>query len=400
MIANNATMTVNKAGILAAALAIFSCVSVAHAEKSYLLNGLDSKVGFSDSGAAVFLAPGDDLVNIMDISDPAHPRTVANLPLSNSLFGPPTNLQVTPDEKLALISSAMKWVQKDGVWKPSPDDRLFVVDLETDPPALIATLRIGRQPSGIAINSTGDLALVANRADNSISILTIDGKRVRLVDMVPVGDQVAAVAMTPDGKRALVVKNTTNKIGVLSINGTNVVYHDDLDMPVGQFPYNIDITPDGSMAIVPHTGNGGRSDGHADALAIIDLSSGMPPRVSGYVTAGDAPEAFAISQSGKIAVALLLGGDVLLSGEHWAHSQKGSIAVFEIDGLNVVASQVIEIGGLPEGVAFSPNGEFMYVSSFVGKEVRVYKVESTRVRDTGVRIPLPGHPGSMRARAR
>jgi len=96
----------------------------------------------------------------------------------------------------------------------------------------------------------------------------------------------------------------------------------------------------------------------------------------------------------------LLGGDVLLSGEHWAHSQKGSIAVFEIDGLNVAASQVIELGGLPEGVAFSPNGEFMYVSSFVGKEVRVYRVEGTRVRDTGVRIPLPGHPGSMRARAR
>lgn len=382
------------------AVAICSCVSVAHAGESYLLNGLDSKVGFSDLGAPVFLEPGDDLINIMDISDPGHPRTVANLPLSNSLFGPPTNLQVTPDEKLALVSSAMKWIQKDGAWKPSPDDRLFVVDLESDPPALVAILHIGHQPSGIAISGTGDLALVANRADNSISVLAIDGKQVKLVDMVSVGDQVAAVAITPDGTRALAVKNTTNKIGVLSIDGRKVVYHDDLDMPVGQFPYNIDITPDGSMAIVPHTGNGGRSDGHADALAIIDLSSGEPPRVSGYVTAGDAPEAFAISPSGKIAVALTLGGDVLLPREHWAHSQKGSIAVFEIDGLNLIRVQVIEVGGLPEGVAFSPNGEFMYVSTFVGKEVRVYSVDATRVSDTGVSVPLPGHPGSMRGRAR
>lgn len=382
-----------------AALAMCSLLSVAHAGKSYLLNGLDSKVGFSNAGTPTFLAPGDDLINIMDISDPAHPRTVANLPLSNSLFGPPTNLQVTPDEKLALVSSAMKWVQKDGTWKPSPDDRLFVIDLESDPPALIATLRIGRQPSGIAINRAGDLALVANRADNSISVLAIDGKQVKLVEKVPVADQVAAVAITPDGKRALAVKNTANKIGVLSIEGRKLVYHDDLDMPVGQFPYNIDVTPDGAMAIVAHTGNGGRSDGHADALAIIDMSSGMPPRVSGWVTAGDAPEAFAISPSGKIAVALLLGGDVLLSPEHWAHSQKGSIAIFEIDGLNLVISQVIEVGGLPEGVAFSPNGEFMYVSSFVGKEVRVYGVDGTRIRDTGVRISLPGHPGSMRGSA-
>ncbi len=393
-------MLSRKIATTVAALAIFSCISVAHAGKSYLLNGLDSKVGFNDAGDPVFLEPGDDLVNIMDISDPARPRTIANLPLSNSLFGPPTNLQITPDEKLALVSSAMKWIQKDGAWKPSPDDGLFVIDLEANPPTLIATLNIGRQPSGIAISRKGDLALVANRADNSISVLAIDGKRVKLVDMVSVGDQVAAVAITPDGKRALVVKNTTNKIGVLSIKGDKVVYHDDLDMPVGQFPYNIDITPNGSMAIVAHTGNGGRSDGHADALAIIDLSSGNPPHVSGWVTAGDAPEALAISPSGTIVAALLLGGDVLLPKEHWAHSQKGTIAIFSIDGLNLIRVDTIEFAGLPEGVAFSPDGEFMYVSNFVGQQVRVYRVEGTRVIDTGVRIPLPGHPGSMRGRAR
>jgi len=351
-------------------------------------------------GKIQFVEPGIDLVNIMDISDPSRPRTVANLPLSNSLFGPPTNLQVTPDEKLALVSSAMKWVEKDGAWKPSPDDRLFVVDLETDPPALVATLQIGRQPSGIAISANGDLALVANRADNSVSVLAIDGKQVRLVDMVSVGDQVAAAAITPDGKRALVVKNTSNKIGVLSIDGRKVTYHADLDMPVGQFPYNIDISPDGRMAIVAHTGNGGLADGHADTLAVIDLSPAKPPHVARYVNAGDAPEAFAISPTGKLAVALLLGGDVLLPPDHWAHTVKGSIVVFAIDGLDLTLVKKIEVGGLPEGVAFSPAGDFMYVSNFVGKEVAVYAVDGTRVRDTGQRITLPGQPGSMRARAR
>lgn len=384
------------------AVALLMCFSAvaAHAAKSFLLNGIDTKVDFSVPGEIKFVEPGIDLVNIMDISDPARPRTVANLPLSNSLFGPPTNLQVTPDEKLALVSSAMKWIQKDGAWKPSPDDRLFVVDLEVDPPALIATLNIGRQPSGIAISAKGDLALVANRADNSISVLAIDGKRVTLVDMIEVGDQVAAVAITPDGKRALVVKNTTNRIGVLSIDGRKVVYLEGLDMPVGQFPYNIDISPDGGMAIVAHTGNGGLSDGHADALAVIDLSSAKPPHVAAYVTAGDAPEAFAISPTGKIAVALLLGGDVLLPVDHWAHADKGSIAIFRIDGLDLTLLRKIEVGGLPEGVAFSPDGGYMYVSNFRGQEVAVYKVDGTLVKDTGVSIKLPGQPGSMRGRAR
>ena len=370
------------------------------AERAFLLNGLDSKVDFSEPGKIEFVEPGTDLVNIMDISDPARPRTVANLPLSNSLFGPPTNLQISPDEKLALVSSAMRWVPNEGAWKPTPDDRLFVVDLEVDPPELIATLNIGRQPSGIAISGRGDLALVANRADKSISVLAISGKRVELVDTVEIGKQVAAVAITPDGKRALVVKNADNKIGVLSIDGQNVVYHEELDMPVGQFPYNIDITPDGAVAVVAHTGNGGLSDGHADTLAVIDLSPGTPPHVANYVTAGDAPEALAISPSGKIVVALQLGGDVILARDHWAHARKGNIAVFEIDGTDLKLVQRIEAGGLPEGVAFSPDGSHMYVSNFKGKEVAVYEVDGARVRDTGVRMSLPGQPGSMRGRAR
>ena len=390
--------TIAKRILTALALCVFA--AAAHAGNAYLLNGLDSKVGFSVPGRLDLVEPRDDLLNIMDISDPAHPRTVANLPLSNSLFGPPTNLQVTPDEKLALVSSAMQWVKKDGAWKPTPDDRLFVVDLEVDPPAHLATLHIGRQPSGISINSAGTLALVANRADRSVSVLTISGKQVRHVDTVSVGDEVAAVAITPDGKQALAVKNATNKIGVLSIDGAKLTYHADLDMIVGDFPYNIDIVPDGSIAVVVHTGNGGRSDGHADALAVIDLSSGPPPRVIAYVTAGDAPEAFAISPTGKIAVALLLGGDVLLPAGHWAHPRKGSIVIFGIDEGELTPVEEIEVGGLPEGVAFSPNGDYMYVSNFVGKEVAVYRVDGTRVRDTGVRVSLPGHPGSMRARAR
>lgn len=385
---------------IAVVLLVFSTAQTARADRAFLLNGIDTKVDFSTPGKIQFVEPGIDLVNIMDISDPARPRTVANLPISNSLFGPPTNLQVTPDEKLALVSSAVKWEQKDGAWRPSPDDRLFVIDLETDPPALIATLNIGRQPSGMAIRAQGDLALVANRADNSISVLTINGKQVTLADTVAVGDQVAAVAITPDGKRAMIVKNTTNQIGVLTIEGQTVSYRKELDMPVGQFPYNIDIAPDGSIAIVAHTGNGGLADGHADALAVIDLSPARPPHVARYVNAGDAPEAFAISPTGKIAVALLLGGDVLLPADHWAHSVKGSIAVFAIDGLELELVQKIDVGGLPEGVAFSPDGAYMYVSNFVGRDVAVYQVRGTQIRDTGVRVSLPGQPGSMRARAR
>ena len=70
------------------------------------------------------------------------------------------------------------------------------------PPVHAATLEVGRQPSGVAINRLGDLALVANRVDKSISVLSIQGREVKVVGTVTVGDEVVAVAFTPDGKRA------------------------------------------------------------------------------------------------------------------------------------------------------------------------------------------------------
>ena len=381
--------------------AVAMCLlSAAHAQQHhYLLNGLDDKVSFDESGKAVFTAPGHDLVDIMEIgADPAHPKIVGDLPLTNSIFGPPVNLQITPDESLALVANSMRWIEDDGKWKPGPDNELYVIDLRADPPRLLETLEIGRQPSGLAINHAGDLALVANRADKSLSVLAIANGHVRLVGTVPVDDEVASVAITPDGKRALAVKNTAGKIAVLDISGQQVTYDKSHDIPVGQFPYNIDITPDGRTALVAHTGNGGRPDGNADPLAIIDLTQ-EPPRVVDYISAGDAPEAFAISPTGKIAVAVLLGG-AILPKDHWAYKRNGSVVVLKIDGSKVTKIKQIEVGALPEGIAFNPDGSYMYVSSFVDSDVRVFRVTGTDVSDTGIRIGLPGHPGSMRARAR
>ncbi|SVB67870.1 uncharacterized protein METZ01_LOCUS220724, partial [marine metagenome] len=76
-----------------------------------MIVGGDNKVRFESSGI-LFEAPGSDTVSVVDIgTDPANPKIIANLPLSNSVFGPPTNLVITPDESLALVTKAMKWTQ-------------------------------------------------------------------------------------------------------------------------------------------------------------------------------------------------------------------------------------------------------------------------------------------------
>ncbi len=95
-----------------------------------------------------------------------------------------------------------------------------MIDLTVNPPAQISTVEVGKQPSGMAINRAGDLALVANRADNSVSVLTISGKEVKMVPTIAVGDTVSAVAITPDGKHALLPNmRPTNSLGSMTLTG-------------------------------------------------------------------------------------------------------------------------------------------------------------------------------------
>jgi DNA-binding beta-propeller fold protein YncE len=207
----------------AAAIALLAPAGSARAQ--LLITGNDEKVSFDETGKTVTQPPGKDTVSIIDIHEPTKPRIIGNLSLMNSITGPPVNLAITPDQHLALVANSLDWVKDGEGWKGVPDNKIFVIDLTALPPVLIATVEAGKQPSGMAINRARTLALVANRAEDSVSVLSIAGKTVKLVDTVSLASPVAsappatpsAVAITPDGKRALVVKSGANRVALLDI---------------------------------------------------------------------------------------------------------------------------------------------------------------------------------------
>jgi DNA-binding beta-propeller fold protein YncE len=382
------------AQLLAVLVLVGVCVGVADAD--LMIVGNDQKIVFDAEGNRQAVAPGKDTVSIVDIAEREAPKILVSLPLMNSIFGPPTNLAITPDERLALVANSVAWVQDGGAWKPVPDNKLYVLNLKTNPVSHIATVEVGKQPSGMAINHAGNLALVANRNDKSISVLSIQGDQVKLIDTVAMGDEVASVAITPDGKRALVTKFPAHKIAVLEIDGQKVTYTKH-DMPVGLWPYNIDITPDGKLGISADNGNSGSPDGHIDTVSIIDLEH-RPPKVIDRVVVGDAPEGFAISPKGDLAVAVLLGGASVPKTMWFNTRRNGRVVVLKIDGKKVTKIDEVEVGGLPEGAVWSPDGKYLYVGNFTDSDISILKVDGTRITDTGKKLKLPGQPASMRGR--
>src|SRR5260370_14587688 len=125
--------------ILAAATLAATMGFAATAQAQYLIVGNDEKVAFND-GKPVLSPPGKDTVSIIDIRDRAKPRIVVNLPLENSVFGPPTNLAITPDGKLALVANSLDVVKDGDTLKSVPDTKLFVIALTSSPPARIPPL--------------------------------------------------------------------------------------------------------------------------------------------------------------------------------------------------------------------------------------------------------------------
>src|ERR1700744_4341298 len=376
----------------AATLLCSTAFSLAHA-KPFMIVGIDEKVTWDNDGKTILAAPGKDSVVIVDLANPEQPKIVATLPLENSVVGPPVNLDIDPSGSVALVANSVDVVKDGDAFKQVPNNQIFVIDLKANPPKLAATLTGGKQPSGLSFSPSGKMALVANRADNSISVLSVNGTDVKVTDTITFPDSVAHVIFTPDGKHALVARFPAHKVSVLDVNGDKVTYNK-VDLPTGQWPYNAVVTPDSKIALTSDNGNSGASDGSVDTTSVIDLEA-SPPRIIDRVVVGDGPEGLAMSPKGDLAVAAILRGSNA-DKKAFFYQKNGSLAILKIDGKKVTKTQDIEVGGLPEAVAFTPDGKYLLAGNYIDQDFSILKVDGTKVTDTGKRFKVPGHPASAR----
>ncbi|MCK1756358.1 beta-propeller fold lactonase family protein [Bradyrhizobium sp. 137] len=375
----------------AAVMLLSTSFSTGHA-KPLLIVGLDEKLLWDESGKPVLSAPGKDQVLIVDLASPETPKIIGALPLKNSVVGPPVNVAIDPSGTVALVADSVDVVKEGDTLKQVLDNKIYVVDLQANPPKLAATLTGGKQPSGLSFSPDGKMALVANRGDNSISVLSVNGTDVKITDTVAMPDSPSHVTFTPDGKRALVARFPAHKVSMLDIAGDKVTYNK-IDLPAGQWPYNVAAAPGGKIALTSDNGNAGASDGSVDTTSVIDLEAN-PPRIIDRVVVGDGPEGLAISPKGDVAVAVILRGSNMKNA--YFYEKNGSISVLKIDGKKVSKTAGIEVGGLPEAAVFTPDGKYLLIGNYLTQDFSILKVDGSNITDTGKRFQVPGHPASAR----
>jgi DNA-binding beta-propeller fold protein YncE len=352
----------------------------------------DHKLVLENGMPTVVQHASADTVAVVDIGA-AVPRQLAVLEVPNSAIGPPLSVAVTPDERLALVTAAMK-IDPNDAGEQVPDNRVSVIDLAASPPKILGTVAVGAGASGVGIAPNGRLALVADRFAGSVSVLRMDGTSVVRLDTVDVGNVrsgVSAVAVSPDGKAALVTRTGDNTVSVLSIDGEAVRYTGQ-DIAVGPSPYGLVIAPNGRAAVVANVGTG---HGTLDTLSVIDMS-GKPLRVASTITVGATPEGIALSPNGLWCAIVLLNGTNTPKGSASYHP-KGKVVLFRLDGLKLTRIDDAPVGAWPQGAAFSADNRRLMVESMVERSVRILEVSRRgTLKDTGNRILLDGGGAAMR----
>jgi DNA-binding beta-propeller fold protein YncE len=375
----------------AACLALLATTAATQAAP-YMIVGNDEKIGTDAQGKPMVNPTGNDTVVIFDLAKPEDPKMVVSLKLENSLVGPPVNLAISPNGSIALVADAMTVTEENGTRKMVPTDKLWVIDMKSNPPKLAQTLTLGKQPSGLSFNPKGDMALVCNRADGTISVLKIDGTNVAQTGTVQVSPGVSQVVFTPDGKHALAVKSPDNKVAILDVDGDKVTYNKQ-DIATYLFPYNVVVSPNGKLAITADNGNNGSSDGNLDVATVIDLEDPHPHAIA-HITVGDAPEGLAMSPKGDLAAVLNVDGSN--NKQAWFYHPTGSVTLLHIQGKTVTPIKTVEVGAFPEPMAFSPDGRYIYVGNYADADFSVLKATGTDVVNTGKRFKAGGHPASVR----
>ncbi|MDA1274019.1 MAG: YncE family protein [Verrucomicrobia bacterium] len=369
-------------------------LALAHSVRGqWVISGNENKIDLLSGTPAVLQNTKPDSLTILDFSKtPPGVEHLADIP--NSVIGPPSNIAITPDARLALIANSLK-LDSTAPAQWVPESFVHVLDLTTKPPKIIGRVSTGLQPSGISITPNGKLALIANRASGSISVLRILGKEVTRIGDVEICEpalSISDVAISPDGKLALASIQKGGYLAELQIDGEHISATGRKLSVYGQ-PYRCVITPDGQLGLTAGQGFGSGTD--MDALSVIDLTT-SPIRATDHIPIGSSPESIEISPDGNLLAAVVMNQSNLPPGDP-SLNQHGGLVILTRRGNTFQKTQEIPIGRIPEGVAFTGDGRFLILQCHPARELWVFSVANGSVQDTGQRIAVPGMPSSLRA---
>jgi YVTN family beta-propeller protein len=238
---------------------------------------------------------------------------------------------------------------------------LYGVDLTSGASTAAKSFAAGTFPDAVAVTPNGDLALVANYGDGTVTpINLVTGK---VLPAIQAGAGPAGVAVTPNGKMAYVTDAGSAPLGT-TITPIDLATDKAMaPITVGAGPQGIVISPDGTTAWVSLAGAvvPGQSGSIGSTVVSVNLATRA---VSAPISVGNAPLAVALSNDGQTL---------------WvANNDSGSVT--PITTSSGVAGTPVAVDGAPDALAVSSDDETVFVadeSSSVAKGNNVTPISTS-----------------------
>jgi sugar lactone lactonase YvrE len=78
----------------------------------------------------------------------------------------------------------------------------------------------------------------------------------------------------------------------------------------------------------------------------------------------------------------------------------GKLVLLRLDNKKLTRLAEAPIGHWSQGVAFTPDGQYLLVQNMVEKDIMVLKVAGEKLEDTGQRLKVKGGPAAIRTAER
>ncbi len=235
-----------------------------------------------------------------------------------------------------------------------------------------------------------DILYIPNFASNSVSVINTATNTVTAD--ISVGDMPYGVSVSPDGSRIYVTNFGANSVSVINA-ATNTV---STTISVGDSPYGILVSPNGKAYVANRMGNSVSVINTTTNTVVSTIAVVSKP--VGFAASPDGGKVYVVNQFGNAISVINTATNTVestITGSEQQHgiaiSPDGSKIYVGNQAANTVSvistatntvSNTIAVGIAPFAVSISPNGSTLYVSNETGNSVSVINTATNTVVST------------------
>lgn len=232
----------------------------------------------------------------------------------------------------------------------SGDDEVAFVDPITD--TVIFSVAVGGEPSALAQSGDGLTVVVANRNDNTVTVIDISGGLAGSVfGTVNVGTSPSDVALTAEGTKAFTANSADGTVSVVDITTLT-----ETTISVGNNPVSLALPPPENVLYVANADD--------DTVSVVDLTTLSEVTM---IDVGDEPTSVSVTPDNTY---LLV-----------ACRAENTIWVFKTSSLSLPVA-VLNVGSEPVALAVTSDSATAFCANYADNSVSFINLESLTVTDT------------------